>query len=57
MGDNLLADVPRKSMKTIKNPTLMFDGNNFTAFLKRYKQEARVFELDNTLWPCRSGDL
>jgi hypothetical protein len=57
MGDNLLADVPRKSMKTIKNPTLMFDGNNFTAFLKRYKQEARVFELDNTLWPCRLGDL
>jgi hypothetical protein len=46
MGDNSLADVPRKSMKIIKNPTSVFDGKNFTAFLKRYKQEARVFELD-----------
>jgi hypothetical protein len=42
MGDKLLADVPGKSMKIIKNPTLMFEGNNFTAFLKRYEREERV---------------
>jgi hypothetical protein len=30
MGDTSLADIPSRGMKMIKNPTLMFDGNNFT---------------------------
>ncbi|PLW05420.1 hypothetical protein PCANC_28877 [Puccinia coronata f. sp. avenae] len=55
MGDNSLADIPRKSMKIIKNPTLMFDGNNFTAFLKRYEREARVFELDKYAMAMQIG--
>ncbi|PLW24102.1 hypothetical protein PCANC_28883 [Puccinia coronata f. sp. avenae] len=57
MGNNSLADVPRKSMKIIKNPTSMFDGNNFTAFLKRYKQEARVFELDEYAMAMQIGQF
>ncbi|PLW37204.1 hypothetical protein PCANC_24087 [Puccinia coronata f. sp. avenae] len=57
MGDNSLADVPRKSMKIIKNPTLVFDGNNFTAFLKRYKREARVFELDEHAMAMQIGQF
>jgi hypothetical protein len=55
MGNNLLADVPRKSMKLIKNPTLMFDGNNFTAFLRRYEQEERVFKLDKYAMAMQIG--
>ncbi|PLW24033.1 hypothetical protein PCANC_28513 [Puccinia coronata f. sp. avenae] len=55
MGDNSLADIPRKSMKIIKNPTLMFDGNNFTAFLKQYEREARVFELDEYAMAMQIG--
>ncbi|PLW28911.1 hypothetical protein PCANC_27619 [Puccinia coronata f. sp. avenae] len=55
MGDNLLADVPRKSMKINKNPTLMFDGNTFTAFLRRYEQEARVFKLDKYAMAMQIG--
>ncbi|PLW58669.1 hypothetical protein PCANC_00104 [Puccinia coronata f. sp. avenae] len=55
MGDNLLADIPKKSMKIIKNPELMFDGNNFTAFLKQYEQEARVVELDKYAMAMQIG--
>ncbi|PLW33665.1 hypothetical protein PCANC_23081 [Puccinia coronata f. sp. avenae] len=55
MGNNSLADIPRKSMKIIKNPTLMFDGNNFMAFLKQYKREARVFKLDGYAMAMQIG--
>ncbi|PLW53543.1 hypothetical protein PCANC_07246 [Puccinia coronata f. sp. avenae] len=33
----------------------MFDGNNFTAFLKRYEREARVFELDEYAMAMQIG--
>ncbi|PLW06561.1 hypothetical protein PCANC_26019 [Puccinia coronata f. sp. avenae] len=42
-------------MKIIKNPTLMFDSNNFTAFLKQYEREARVFELDEYAMAMQIG--
>jgi hypothetical protein len=42
-------------MKIMKNPTLLFDGNNFTAFLRRYEREARVLKLDKYAMAMQIG--
>ncbi|PLW28259.1 hypothetical protein PCANC_27716 [Puccinia coronata f. sp. avenae] len=55
MGDNSFADIPSRGIKIIKNPTLIFDGNNFTAFLKRYERDAILFGPDKHAMAMQIG--